>query len=253
MQTFCEQEDFELLSFDDLNFESEYSIVVIIVDDISLLDEVDTKSIPVCVINPTSKIAYKHYTLDKNFDLVKFRELIDCIYHGGIMGSFQTSVRLEKIHKRFLIGNDIYNVDKIVNQLTSELVYFFSISDIQKLRIGISEILTNAIEHGNLAITGDEKFEATENEEYDELLQERLLNFEYSNRKIIFDFYLDKKELKIYIEDEGDGFNVDEPVSNDNPDDLLRLHGRGILISKMYFDEIIYNEKGNAVTLLKRI
>jgi len=31
------------------------------------------------------------------------------------------------------------------------------------------------------------------------------------------------------------------------------MHGRGITLAKSIFDEIIYNETGNAVTLIKRL
>ncbi len=253
LKTFCKQEEFELLILNDENFNYDHSIVVVITDDIDNLEYGNIKDIPLCIINPSTNTGFKHYSLDKNFDLVQFRELIDCIYHGGNMGSFHSSIKLEEIHKKLVIGNDIHNVDRIVNQITGELVYFFSVSEIQKIRIGISEILTNAIEHGNLAITGDEKFEATENEEYDKLLNERLKNEKYNNRKVIFEFYLNEKELKVYIEDEGEGFDADKPAPENDIDNLLKLHGRGILITKMYFDEIKYNKKGNAVTLLKRI
>jgi anti-sigma regulatory factor (Ser/Thr protein kinase) len=253
IETFCKQEDFELIYLNDKKFEYDHSIIVIITDDYDKLKKINFKDIPICIIEPDTKTGFRHYSLDKNFDLIQFRELVDSIYHGGVMSSFHSTVKLEKIYKKILIGNDIHNVDRIVNQITSELVYFFPVSEIQKIRIGVSEILTNAIEHGNLAITGDEKFQATENEEYENLLAERLKDKKYSDRKVVFEFTLDENELKIYIEDEGDGFNVEEPSKSDEIEDLLKLHGRGILITKMYFDEIIYNEKGNAVTLLKRI
>ena len=33
----------------------------------------------------------------------------------------------------------------------------------------------------------------------------------------------------------------------------MKLHGRGMIISKKIFDEIRYNEAGNSVTLIKRL
>jgi anti-sigma regulatory factor (Ser/Thr protein kinase) len=33
---------------------------------------------------------------------------------------------------------------------------------------------------------------------------------------------------------------------------LLRFNGRGILLTRIYYDEVRYNEKGNEVTLVRR-
>ncbi len=55
------------------------------------------------------------------------------------------------------------------------------------------------------------------------------------------------------IIDEGAGFNVEELPDPTDPESLFKLHGRGILITRMYFDEVIYNGKGNHVTIKKEL
>jgi sigma-B regulation protein RsbU (phosphoserine phosphatase) len=57
--------------------------------------------------------------------------------------------------------------------------------------------------------------------------------------------------LKISIIDDGDGFDIKGLPDPHDPDNLLGESGRGILLSMNAFDEVKYNNKGNAVTLIK--
>ena len=85
---------------------------------------------------------------------------------------------------------------------------------------------------------------------FDEL--ERRCNTEpYKNRKVTISYTLDNNELKFVIKDDGSGFdwkNLPSPESI-----LSECHGRGITITRHYFDEISFNEIGNEVTLIKKV
>jgi anti-sigma regulatory factor (Ser/Thr protein kinase) len=251
IKRFCEVEDFELYDISSSEFKYDHGIVIVISDKYVKIQDIDFKDIPICLIGERSN-SISYYSLDSNFTEHQLRALIDTVYQGGILASFTSAVKLKKISKQIIIDNDIFNIDRIVNTFTKELVHFFTISEIQKIRIGISEILTNAIEHGNLSISGDEKFRATEAGTYMELIEERLNDPNYKDRKVLVEININKDILKINIEDSGDGFNISEVEPSNNPEDLLKLHGRGILITKMYFDEVLYNKKGNKVTLVKK-
>lgn len=62
---------------------------------------------------------------------------------------------------------------------------------------------------------------------------------------------LKKGRLLIAVEDEGVGF--DWRAARSNPAALSDCSGRGIAILHRYADHIRYNDRGNALTILKRL
>ena len=59
--------------------------------------------------------------------------------------------------------------------------------------------------------------------------------------------------VSLIVRDEGEGFDpacVPDPTL---PDNILREHGRGIFLMKNLCDEVRYNDKGNEVTITKRL
>jgi len=256
--TFSKEEGFEAIDLQSLTSldEIDLSWIAIITDSPDDLSKFNIKDIPLVIAGSTTSCNQSQicYNISKNFNNFCLRGVIDIIYHGGVIESFNSASIPEYIKKVIKVYNDIENVDKIVYSLTKDFIYFFKISEVQKLRIGISEILTNAIEHGNLEISGEEKFEATENGTYQQLIQERLNNKKYKDRYVTLTLEISNNQVTVIVEDMGNGFDTSTINTNTSPEEnLLKLHGRGILITKMYFDEIIYNEKGNKATLIKKI
>ncbi len=149
----------------------------------------------------------------------------------------------------FTTGTPQYH--PIVNQITLQLPCLLAESEILNLKIGIEEMLTNAIEHGNLGISFEEKKAAIEKGALGELLAERLRQGGNADKKIYISSSLTAERFTTSIRDEGDGFdwrNLPELI----PENLFSYNGRGIFLTKIYYDEVIYNESGNEVTLTKR-
>lgn len=63
---------------------------------------------------------------------------------------------------------------------------------------------------------------------------------------------LSAKECRFTIEDEGEGFNVQEIPDPCNPENLFKSSGRGVLLIYNIMDEVKYNERGNQLTMVKR-
>ncbi|MDT4965712.1 MAG: hypothetical protein QOJ64_449, partial [Acidobacteriota bacterium] len=63
---------------------------------------------------------------------------------------------------------------------------------------------------------------------------------------------LSAKEARFTVEDEGDGFNVQEIPDPRDPSNLFKTSGRGVLLIYNIMDEVIYNERGNRLTMIKR-
>lgn len=116
--------------------------------------------------------------------------------------------------------------------------------------LGLSEILVNAIEHGNLNISYQEKSDLLENGLWDDEIQKRLNAPEYVEKFVEINFSRNENQIQIQVTDQGNGFDwrkfVDRDPSNNNA-----KHGRGIAIAiAMGFNQLEYNDKGNQVTAI---
>lgn len=118
-----------------------------------------------------------------------------------------------------------------------------------KIIMGISELLINAVEHGNLGITYDEKSELTMKGDWRSEVKKRLENPEYSNKVAKVSFERDSERITITIEDEGKGFDWQKYMEFD-PARAFDAHGRGIATAnQICFDSLEYKGKGNIVTV----
>jgi serine/threonine-protein kinase RsbW len=63
---------------------------------------------------------------------------------------------------------------------------------------------------------------------------------------------LSSKEARFTVEDEGDGFNVQQIPDPRDPGNLFKSSGRGVLLIYNIMDEVEYNERGNRLTMVKR-
>jgi serine/threonine-protein kinase RsbW len=102
-------------------------------------------------------------------------------------------------------------------------------SIITDLAISVSELVNNAINHGNRSD---------------------------SSKEVDIRFAISPSELRIVVCDQGTGFNidgVDDPIDDDN---LLREVGRGIFIVRNFVDEINVSRSasgGSCVEIVKKL
>lgn len=251
LESFCIEEKIALKHISSPEDVDEEPFIVIITDKKDEVDGYNGKG-RVCVITNEKPISHI-YCLKENFTSTHLRMLVDTIFHGMLLTNYYPSLMPYDFHKEYTISNDFFNIDRIVYAMTADFVLFFKFSDLEKLRVGISEMLTNSIEHGNLGITAEEKFKATEEGTYYELLNERLSDPVLSKRTTHINIDLKDKVLKVTITDQGKGFDTSKLPDPTDAEHLLKLHGRGIFITKMYFSKIEYNDKGNQVTLIKEL
>ncbi|MGA2478570.1 MAG: response regulator [Spirochaetia bacterium] len=153
--------------------------------------------------------------------------------------------------KRFVMPRADSAYFPIINQITLQLPCLLPEGEILNLKIGIEEMIANAIEHGNLGISFEEKNRAIEEGRLAELMAERGSQSDAAGRAVHIDARLTSEYFEISIRDEGKGFAWrDLPAVA--PESLLSFNGRGIFLTKIYFDEVTYNETGTMVTLRKR-
>jgi serine/threonine-protein kinase RsbW len=99
--------------------------------------------------------------------------------------------------------------------------------DVEKsnLFIALDEAFVNAVKHGN-------KFNA--------------------QKLVKITAEVSAKEARFTIEDEGEGFKVDEIPDPTNPENLFKTSGRGVMFIYNIMDEVKYNERGNRLEMIKR-
>jgi len=114
--------------------------------------------------------------------------------------------------------------------------------------LGLSELSINAIEHGNLGITYDEKSTLLESDSWKQEIEKRLNDDKYKNRVVTMKISKRPSEIVFSLEDEGMGFDW-QSFLDINTERAYDTHGRGIAMASMVsFDSITYNDKGNIVT-----
>ena len=103
----------------------------------------------------------------------------------------------------------------------------FSLNDdiYGNIMIAVTESVNSAIKHGN--------------------------NFN-QQKNVSLSLFLDETVIKFVIRDEGKGFDWCGLPDPTDPQNLLKVSGRGVLLMKTFMDEVNFNQAGNEVTLVKR-
>ncbi len=118
---------------------------------------------------------------------------------------------------------------------------------------GISEILINSVEHGNLGINYDEKTRLMEENVWREEVNNRLNLPEFKEKTVTVIFEKKKDTYYLQVTDQGKGFNWKSFLEFD-PSRASHNHGRGIAMANMIaFDRLVYNEQGNQVTAVMEV
>jgi phosphoserine phosphatase RsbU/P len=113
--------------------------------------------------------------------------------------------------------------------------------------IGLTELLLNAIEHGNLGITYDEKSVMTTKEEWYAEVERRLALPENANKKVELRYERDADAIRFTIRDNGTGFDWQRFFDVD-PLRVFDAHGRGIIMARaLSFTSVEYRGAGNEV------
>jgi sigma-B regulation protein RsbU (phosphoserine phosphatase) len=153
----------------------------------------------------------------------------------------------EKRHLK--ISNDIHLIPSVTDFIFSNVDYIFG--ELSFMKIGLQEILINAIEHGNLDISYEEKQKLLASGDYHRYLRQKASDTDNVDKCVDIKVFSTPEYLKIIVEDMGDGFDLTSIPDPENPENFLNESGKGIMMTLNAFDQVDYNDKGNCVTLLK--
>lgn len=101
----------------------------------------------------------------------------------------------------------------------------FSEEAIFAIKLTLEEAVTNSIKHGNKCDP---------------------------NKKVTVRYFVDERQVVIFVRDEGPGFNPEAVPDPTSPDRLSLPNGRGILLMRAYMDGVEYRENGREICFLKR-
>ena len=136
----------------------------------------------------------------------------------------------EQLHVDVRIGSRFDNID-LVDVVTDAVLRHSGMDDesVERLGLAIREAVANGVQHGNK---------------------------EQPEKRVTVSFVLDKEEVSIRIQDEGEGFDLDGLPDPLAPENLFKPRGRGILLMNSFMDEVKFEfdgDRGTAVTLRKRV
>jgi CheY-like chemotaxis protein len=152
----------------------------------------------------------------------------------------------------FAIENDIERLPEVIGQLEADLARLALCDETAILQVGVAlrEAIVNAMYHGNLEVSSsllDQGGTA-----FGDRIAERRKTPPYCDRKVRIVARYERDEATYSISDEGPGF---DPSSLPDPTDIAnleRVHGRGLMLMRMFMDEVSHDARGNVVNMTKR-
>jgi CheY-like chemotaxis protein len=159
---------------------------------------------------------------------------------------------MERREAGFRLDNDPELITPLIQMLQEDLSVMSICDATVRMRVGVAlqESISNALYHGNLEVSSD--LRQDDEREFFKLAERRRREQPYSDRRVHIDARVDREAATYIIEDEGPGFDtssLDRPI---DPEDLMRIGGRGMLLIRTFMDEVSHNDRGNRITLVKR-
>jgi serine/threonine-protein kinase RsbW len=125
--------------------------------------------------------------------------------------------------QRFVVGGDRGEIDRVQQGILDALRrYGYDQAACFAVRTAMEEAVSNAVHHGN---AGDLR------------------------RKITIEFAADESSVEIEIEDEGRGFEPGSVPDPTRPENVDIPSGRGIMLMKVYMNEVEFTARGNRVRM----
>lgn len=154
------------------------------------------------------------------------------------------------INSSFELKNDLIEVSCFTNLICNYLYNLNRIDIINKEKLGfvLTEMLINAIEHGNCNISYGEKSSWLQNGgDMTELIDRRCKDPDIASRKVYLEYNIYPNHTTFSITDEGEGFDWRSLKDPTHGGGTFSLHGRGVTLSRDMTSEMVYNDRGNSV------
>lgn len=157
----------------------------------------------------------------------------------------------------FVLDNDSSLIAPLVDQVQRTIAEVGLVDDTSRVQVAIAleEALLNSLYHGNLELSSEELEEMRStlvSSRHSDPIGERRAQAPYCDRRIHVSARISRDEARFVIRDEGKGFDPDGVPDPADPENLTKASGRGLVLMRMFMDEISRNGSGNEVCLVKR-
>jgi len=191
--------------------------------------------------------------LVKPFQLSELRNAVDraCSLLRARWADEYVQAIIDDITSHLVINNLPEMLGSVVNLVIRSMAGSLSGQQLLSVRVALHELLMNAIEHGNLHITPEEKMRALMDDNYEHLLQVRREDSKYKKRRVRLSYTHDVNlgKVDIRIVDDGDGFEWEKLLGRDVQTlPQTARSGRGIFLVQTLVPSVMYHGKGNEVT-----
>jgi CheY-like chemotaxis protein len=158
---------------------------------------------------------------------------------------------LEGRDSRFCLDNDPELVAALIDLFREDLesLKFGDETTRMRVTVALQEALANALFHGNLEVSSD--LRQDDERKFFALAAERREQPPFRERRVHIHAAINHDVIVYTIRDEGPGYDTaaaDRPI---DPEDLMRIGGRGLLLIRAFMDEVTHNDKGNQITMIK--
>ncbi len=151
------------------------------------------------------------------------------------------------------LGNDLDQISEAVESLILKTGNALGEEERLDVKLGLTELLTNSVEHGNLELSSSDLAKALEHGEEGKknLYKYRQADPALAERKVKVGFKSNAHSCEWKILDQGSGFDWEKLLHEVDHGNLLNLEGKGIFLCRFHFDDLVFSGKGNLVTATK--
>jgi CheY-like chemotaxis protein/anti-sigma regulatory factor (Ser/Thr protein kinase) len=149
------------------------------------------------------------------------------------------------------LTNDADLIPPLVDMLMEDFDALDLCDATARLRVGVAlhEAIANALYHGNLEVSSD--LRQDDEREFYALVDRRRALDPFQSRRIHVHVLVKRDMARFVVRDEGPGFDTSRLRREVDPEDLMRVGGRGLLLIGAFMDEVAHNAAGNAITMTK--
>ncbi len=190
-----------------------------------------------------------HYYLTKPYDKQTLITIVKtAIRDYQHLHQLRNNVR-ESAHSMLLMDQGEFCFKTIDQGRNLAALLANTCEDSGRVVLGLTELFINAVEHGNLGITYEEKSRLNQAGEWESEVQRRAQMPAYRDRTVQVTFRRSATEVSFVIRDQGEGFDWREYLEI-TPERAFDSHGRGIAMANtISFDSITYMGAGNEVVV----
>lgn len=126
------------------------------------------------------------------------------------------------------LPNDVRSIEHAVDYVMDrcEICSSFAQRYRFNFRVGLTEALSNAMLYGNS---------------------------QDPQKRVRVEVSVDLDAITACVTDQGEGFDPAEVPDPTSPANIVRTGGRGIFLMRSLLDDVVFNERGNSVTLVLRL